>query len=100
MSVLKQVLHYFDHRTGPASLSQMARDLDLDPATLDGMLTHWVRKGKLRETGANQAACTTCGHGDGCPFVVQLPRSYERVTGDSPPEPSPPCSTAACSRCG
>lgn len=63
-------------------MSQIARDLDVSPARLEGMLQYWVRKGKLRET-VNNNECGACGSGDeSCPYVVELPRGYELVTED------------------
>lgn len=64
------------------TLQQIARDLDVSPARVEGMIQYWVRKGRLRET-VSFTDCGSCGRGQDCPFVVELPRSYELVTEDS-----------------
>ncbi len=81
-STLRQVLSAFENG-GVRSLSQLARDLDVSPARLEGMIQYWVRKGKIRETAA-YTECGSCGHNDGtCPFVLEMPRHYELVGENS-----------------
>lgn len=90
-SQLRAVLDRFDQQTAPVSLRQMAREMDLEPGVLDGMIAYWVRKGRLREVTSSGEACHTCGVKGACPFVVLMPRYFERVhEGDSSP-PEPPC---------
>lgn len=84
MSKLRQVLQVFEEAEGPLSLSQVAYDLDLPPDRLEAMIDHWMRRGKIR-SGSALSNCGTCGDQDGCPFVVDLPRSYELVTDQSIP---------------
>ncbi len=78
-STLRQVLTIFETAQAPLSLPQIARELEVSLEHLEGMIQHWVRKGKIRESGA-LAECGSCGHQRGCPFVIELPRSYELVT--------------------
>ncbi len=92
-TTLRQVLQAFEEARAPRTLSQLARELDLPPGMLEGMIDHWVRKGRLRETGSGPA-CTTCGRSAGCPFIAKMPRSFELVTGD---EDAPP---PLCGCCG
>ncbi len=109
-SVLKQVLQHFENRAGAVSLAQMARDLNVDPATLEGMIDYWVRRGRLRASGGPVQACSACGVRSGCPFVSKMPRFYEIANSDKPiPTGSAPCDQPAeaepearpsCSRCG
>jgi hypothetical protein len=94
-STLSQVLNAFEHNQGPVTMAQIARQLELSPARLEGMIQYWVRKGKLRRVNQYKE-CGSCGHGaDSCPFVVELPRSYELVTPDSLTIP-----LAAAASCG
>lgn len=82
-STLSQVLTAFEDTSAPLTLSQIARNLDISAARLEGMIQYWVRKGKLRET-VSYTDCGTCGRGNGdCPFTIELPRSYELITEDS-----------------
>lgn len=79
-STLRQVLSAFEDSREPRSLSQIARELDVSPVRLEGMIQYWVRKGKIRQA-ASYGSCGTCGHNDGrCPFVLAMPRQYELVT--------------------
>lgn len=82
-STLSQVLAAFEDNSGPLTMNQIALNLGLSQARLEGMIQYWVRKGKLREA-VNLTDCGTCGRGPGdCPFTMELPRTYELVTEDS-----------------
>lgn len=83
-STLRQVLTTFETADGPLVLSQLARDLGVSIEQLDVMIRHWINKGRIRESIA-PTVCGSCGYaGEGsCPFVMELPRSYELVkTGE------------------
>lgn len=82
-STLRQVLDLFDQADGALSLAQAARALDLTPEMLEGMIQHWVRKGKLRAV-ADSPDCARCGATSCGAAAVRLPRRYERVAGDAP----------------
>lgn len=82
-STLRQVLTIFETAVVPLSLPQIARELEVSLGQLEGMIQHWVRKGKIRESGS-VTECGSCGHQGGCPFVIELPRSYELVTETNP----------------
>lgn len=84
-STLRQVLIIFETAVTPLSLPQIARDLNVSPERLEGMIQHWVRKGKIRQSTA-LTACGSCGSNGGCPFVLDMPRTYELATN---PEPIP-----------
>lgn len=89
-TLLREALAAFEQTRQPLTLNQLARDLDISPGMLEGMLDYWVRKGRLREVGGER--CTACGSTESCPFVPRMPRSYELVTG----EDAPPCSSNSC----
>lgn len=78
-STLRQVLTIFETAHAPLSLPQIARELEVSRERLEGMIQHWVRKGKIRESHS-QSECGGCGHKGACPFVLDLPRSYELAT--------------------
>lgn len=81
-SKLRQVLTIFEAAREPLSLSQIAHSLDISVPQLEGMIQHWVRKGKIRQTAA-LTECGSCSHGNGdCPFVMEMPRQYELATAD------------------
>ncbi len=90
--MLQQVLREIEQATGPLSLGDLARKLDVDRSTLDGMLTFWVRKGRIvvsdvdGQTCATGGGCTSCDSSTGCPFAGAAPRTFALVT-DKPPVP-------------
>ena len=96
MTLLRQVLQAFEQANHPLTLGQMARDLDVPPDVLDGMIHYWVRKGRLREVDTGMA-CGSCGHANGCPFVMQPPRQYTLATGDDPQYRLQPPGCGCCS---
>jgi|GEM_PF-336025 len=77
-TTLRQVLTVFEQASVPLSLGQVARELGVERGALEGMIDHWVRKGKLRTVSDGQL-CSACGGARGCPFVARLPRRYELV---------------------
>ncbi len=84
-TLLKQVLQTFEESKTPLSMAEMAERLGVEPGVLDGLIDYWVRKGRLRQTGTPAARCGACGHQNGCPYVVALPRRYELTEADAPP---------------
>jgi hypothetical protein len=89
MATLRQVLTHFEGQSGAVSLAVMAKELGVERPLLQEMIDFWVRKGRLREVGTD--SCNTCGCAHGCPFVFELPRSYELVTEESISSPAPAC---------
>lgn len=90
-TTLRMVLSAFENARESRSLAEMARELNIPPATLESMIAYWVRKGRLRELGGTPPACGAC-HTQGCPLMTALPRRYELATGEIPPtELRPPC---------
>jgi len=84
--MLNQVLQEIANAKEPLSLTLLSGRLNIERSALDGMLAHWVRKGKLRDDDAEEAsACNTGGVGscgstctgaDTCSFVAKMPKSY------------------------
>ncbi len=83
-STLRQVLTIFETAVTPLSLPKIAHDLDVSPERLDGMIQYWVRKGKIRQS-STLTECGSCGENGACPFVMEMPRTYELVTDHSVP---------------
>ena len=76
---LREVLDAFE-QAGPLSLPQLAKRLNVEPNTLEGMIQFWVNKGKLREV--SYQGCASCGVQHQCPVLIVVPRRYERVVND------------------
>lgn len=85
--MLRELLQLVESADGPLSLADLSRQLNVDASTLDGMLQHWVRKGRLVVDGRSGAACgegcvsAGCGCGScsglsACPFIARLPVTY------------------------
>jgi hypothetical protein len=83
MLALRDVLDAFEAGK-PLSLAQMARQFNVEPSALEGMIEFWVRKGRLRE--AAYTGCADCGVQHACPVGMVFPRRYELVTGDPIPQ--------------
>lgn len=96
-SQLREVLNHFTDQTAPVSVRSMARDMNLEVGVLNEMIEYWVRKGKLREVNSTGQTCTTCGVKSACPFIVNLPRYYERVTDEHTPSDAPCGCGGSCS---
>jgi hypothetical protein len=89
-TTLREVLNTFQNARAPLSLAQMAHDLDLPVGMLEGMIDHWVRKGKIREV-RGPGACGSCSSAKHCGYMPNLPRSYELVRDDDPAADVPVC---------
>lgn len=85
--MLRELLRLVEAADGPISLAELGRQLGVDAAVLDGMLQHWVRKGRLVMDGGAATPCADgymsvgggCGSCAGvaaCPFIVRLPITY------------------------
>ena len=101
--MLRELLQLVETAEGPISLNDLSRHLGVDSAVLEGMLLHWVRKGRLlveageqgrREAGEKTACaralltpspllprppashCGGCAGITSCPFVARLPVTY------------------------
>jgi len=81
-STLRQVLTVFEQADGALSLTHIARELGISSARLEGMLQYWVHKGKIREVVDSTSGCPSCGIKGECPFVMEMPRSYELAADD------------------
>lgn len=93
---LRRVLEAFEEAEGVIRLDALSRELNIDPGTLDSMIQHWIRKGRIREVCdglpdgcdclPDGCDCRACSIKGACPFVIHLPRRYELVP---PAEPAP-----------
>ncbi|GAB4477992.1 MAG: hypothetical protein Kow00124_21870 [Anaerolineae bacterium] len=93
MTLLRRVLTALEEAQGPVSLAALSRQLEVEPSALEGMIDFWVRKGRLRLTGAtvcSSAGCGACpaeGSAVHCPALLVAPRRYEVIpeAGPTPP---------------
>jgi hypothetical protein len=87
--MLRELLRLIEAADGPMTVSELSRRLNVAPGVIEGMLEHWVRKGRLAVSGGAATACCATGDGCGscagvgdCPFVARLPRSFTVVQFD------------------
>ena len=81
VSTLGKILTIFEAARNPLSMQAVARELEISPARLEGMIQYWVGKGCIREA-VLPIACGTCGKNEHCPFIIEPPRSYELTLSD------------------
>jgi len=90
-SKLSNLLTKIEESSGAFSIQALARELDLTPERVESMLEYWIRKGKI-ESSTNLTECGSCSAKGDCPFVLEMPRTYELVTDqDHLPEPPLHC---------
>jgi len=80
MSKLSILLAKIEESSGAFSIQALARELDLSPERLESMLEYWIRKGKI-QSSTKLTECGSCSSQGDCPFVLEMPRTYELVTG-------------------
>ena len=77
-SKLSRLLDLFEGSSGALSVRDMARELDISREQVDSMMEYWIQKGKIRVSAA-LTDCGSCGSLGDCPFIFELPRTYELV---------------------
>lgn len=81
--MLYDVLHAIETASGPVLLTDLSRELSIDPDILRDMLAFWQRKGRLRvEETSPGASCSSGTHGticganctgtDNCVFTIHI----------------------------
>jgi hypothetical protein len=89
--MLRELLRLIEATEGPITVSELSRQLNVAPGVIEGMLDHWVRKGRLAVSGGAAACCAAGGMSGGCgscsgvaecPFVARMPRNFSVVQFD------------------
>lgn len=85
--MLRQVLETLEQAQGPIPMDELSRQLGIERSALEGMVSFWVRKGRLTEQHAS--ACSghcgsSCGESSTCVFASTGPRTIELVV--TPPK--------------
>ncbi len=90
--MLQQVLREIEQAHGPLRLADLARKLEIDQGTLEGMIDFWVRKGRIAASDTAGEVCGTGGCGGcsstsdrGCPFAGTAPRTFALVPEETVP---------------
>ena len=91
--MLQKVLREIESSTGPVNLRALSQKTGIEPSALKGMITYWVRKGRLKDDQQEWAnvmqACNPASCGGSCPgpeqcnFTLKFPSTYSlRIPSD------------------
>lgn len=80
ISTLSKLLEIFEEMSGALSIQTMATELEIRPTQVESMVDFWINKGRIR-ISTNPSECGSCSTQGDCPFVLEMPRTYELVTG-------------------
>ena len=79
-STLGKLLSLFEDSSGALSVNSLARELDVSAGRAEEMVEFWIRKGRIRSS-STLTECGSCSTQGDCPFVLEMPRTYELVMG-------------------
>jgi hypothetical protein len=79
-STLGRLLSLFENSPGSLSIASLARELDISPGRVEEMVEFWIRKGRIKAS-SQLTDCGTCSVQGGCPFILEMPRTFEIVKG-------------------
>jgi hypothetical protein len=82
--MLKRVLHAIESANGPVHVAELSQRLGIERSALEGMITYWVRKGRLQDDAQSDLACvpasghcgSSCSGTATCAFIAKMPKSY------------------------
>jgi len=94
-STINKLLGIFEEMSGALSIQTMASELEIRPGQVESMVDFWINKGRIR-VSAYSSECGGCSVQGDCPFVLEIPRTYELVTGQD--HQSDPNSHIICSQ--
>lgn len=77
-STLGKLMTFFENSSGALSVTSLARELDVSPGRAEEMVEFWVMKGRIKSS-SNLTECGGCSAQGDCPFVLEMPRTYELV---------------------
>lgn len=86
--MLQQVLHALEQAQQPLSLNDLAAQVGVDTATLEGMLAFWERKGRIvlhDGQACMSRGCGGCSPTGGCAFAGPSPRAFLLVPDERKP---------------
>jgi len=81
-STLSKLIILFEDTPGTLSITSLARELDVSPGRAEEMVEFWIRKGRIKAS-SHLTECGTCSVQGDCPFVLEMPRTYELAESQS-----------------
>ena len=82
-TTLSKLLEKFEEMSGGLSIQALASELELRPAQVESMVDFWINKGKIR-VSTNPSECGSCSVQGDCPFILEMPRTFELVNDHAP----------------
>ena len=79
-SKLSRLLSFVEGLSGAISVRELARELDISQGRVESMLEYWINKGKIKKS-SSQTECGNCSEMGDCPYILEMPRTYEMVSG-------------------
>ncbi len=77
-TVLTRTLEIIENRETPLSLTDLAREIGQTRARTQEIVEYWIRRGRIQQSGSDKD-CGSCGHKNGCPFILDQPRTFQVV---------------------
>lgn len=78
-STLGRLLSLFENSQGSLSIASLARELDISPGRVEELVEFWIRKGRIKAS-SQLTECGNCSVQGGCPFILEMPRTFELVS--------------------
>jgi len=77
-SKLSRLLLLFEGSSSAISVRELARELDISQGQVESMMEYWISKGRIK-ISTSQDECGNCSAVGECPFILEMPRTYELV---------------------
>jgi hypothetical protein len=79
--MLTQLVHLLENKENGLSLSEISREIKVQPSAVLSMIDLLVQKGKLIEIGPDGKCCTTCGIQSECNLLAARGKRYMVANG-------------------
>ena len=66
--MLTSVLHEIENSKGAIRMEALSQKLGIDEGVLEGMIEHWVRKGRIQRMDQDDLLCGAEDCKETCPF--------------------------------
>ena len=77
--MLTELIDLLKHKENGLSLSEIGRELNVQPSAILPMINLLVRRGKLFEIGPDGQCCTACGSQADCNLLAARGKRYALI---------------------
>lgn len=77
-TTLSRLLKVIQESSGTLSVQSLATQLELKQERVESMVDFWVRKGRIKVSNT-PADCGSCAVQGDCPFILEMPQTYELI---------------------